>query len=528
MCGHGGIFVELVKKNIHMDRIKGQAATQITLEDDVNISDSKPDASKLIYDRGSVTLEEIKATEDHVTVKGKLHFLIMYLTEGEAPMPACMEGSLPFEERIYAEGVQSGDNVNVKWNLEDLTVGLINSRKLSIQALIAMKISAEMMYDEETAVDLYHEEPVEYRKKPLRIAQMSVRKRDIFRMKEELELPQNYPNIFQIIWQSMEPENVEFRAMDGKLGVQGELNAFFLYEGEGEEPTIRSYEVKLPFSGAIDCSGCEEGMAVDIDYSLGHKEVEIRPDFDGEQRVFAVEMVMDLDISLYEEERLDILSGVYGVVKEVEAVSKQAEFKGLFARPNGKMKVADRIRLGSSDTPMMQLLHSEAQVQMDNEEIVENGIHVRGTLNVQSLYVGSDEKTPYSSAKGSIPFSYVLDVPDINEHCTYKIQTDLEQLAVAMLDSGELDVKAVITFKAIVFEQRIEDIVTDIVVSDLDMNKLSDLPGIVIYIAKEGDSLWDVGKRYYVPISQIKETNDMTSEEIKPGDKLLIVKGLGN
>ena len=58
MCGHGGIFVELVKKKIHMDRIKGQAATQITLEDDVNISDSKPDASKLIYDRGSVTLEK--------------------------------------------------------------------------------------------------------------------------------------------------------------------------------------------------------------------------------------------------------------------------------------------------------------------------------------------------------------------------------------------------------------------------------------------------------------------------------------
>lgn len=528
MCGHGGVFVELVKKNIHMDRIKGQAMTQITLEDDVNISDSKPDASKLIYDRGNVTLEEIKATEDHVTVRGKLNFLVMYLTEGENPTPACLEGSLPFEEQIYAEGVQSGDNVNIKWNLEDLTVGLINSRKLSVQALMSLKICAEMMYDEETAVDLYHEELVEYRRKPLRIAQMTVRKRDIFRIKEELELPQNYPNIFQIIWQGIEPENVEFKAMDGKLAIQGDLNAFFLYEGEGEEQTIRSYEAKIPFSGSIDCSGCEEGMTVDIDYSLGHKEVEIRPDFDGEQRVFAIELVMDLDISLYEEERLDILSGVYGVVKEVDAVSKQAQFKGLFGRPAGKMKVADRIKLGAADTPMMQLLHSEAQVQIESEETVENGIHILGTLNVQSLYLSKDDKIPYGSVKGSIPFSYVLDMADIHEQCTYKLQSNLEQLAVAMLDSGELDVKAVIAFKGIVFEQRKEDIVTDIMVSELDMNKLSNLPGIVIYIAKEGDSLWDVGKRYYVPISQIKETNDMTSEEIKPGDKLLIVKGFGN
>ncbi len=524
--------MELVKKNIHMDQIKGQAATQITLEDDVNISDSKPDAGKLIYDRGSVTLEEVKVTEDHVTVKGKMQFLVMYLTEGEHPVPACLEGSLPFEEQLYAEGVQSGDSVNVKWNLEDLTVGLINSRKLSVQALISLRISAEMIYDEETAVDLYHEEPVEYRRKPLRIAQMAVKKRDIFRIKEELELPQNYPNVFQIIWQSIEPANVEFRAQEGKISIQGDLNVFFLYEpeasGEGEEQAVRSYETTVPFGGTIDCSGCEDGMAADIDYVMGHKEVEIRPDFDGEQRVFAMELVMDLDIALYEEERLDILSGVYGVVKEVEAVSKQAQFKGIFARPAGKMKVAEHLKTGASDVPMVQLLHSEAQIQVGNEEIVENGIHIQGTLNVQCLYLGSDDRVPYGSVKGQIPFSYVLEVPDINQNCIYKIQAGLEQLAAAMLDSGELDIKAVMDFRAIVFEQRKEDIVTDIVVSELDMDKLSGLPGIVIYIAKEGDSLWDVGKRYYVPISQIKETNDMTTDEIRPGDKLLIVKGLAN
>lgn len=522
--------MELVKKNIHMDRLKGQAATQITLEDDVNISDAKPDAGRLVYDRGSVTVEEVKVTEDHVTVKGKMQFLVMYLTEGEHPSPACLEGSLPFEEQLYAEGVQSGDSVNVKWNLEDLTVGLINSRKLSVQALISLRITAEMMYDEETAVDLYHEEPVEYRRKPLRIAQMAVKKRDIFRIKEEMELPQNYANVFQIIWQSIEPTNVEFRAQEGKISIQGELNVFFLYEpeasAEGEEQAVKSYETTIPFGGTVDCSGCEDGMAVDIDYILGHKEVEIRPDFDGEQRVFAMELVMDLDIALYEEERLDILSGVYGVVKEVEAVSKQAQFRGIFARPSGKVKVAEHLKAGEADVPMVQLLHSEAQIQIGEEEIVENGIHIQGALNIQCLYLSSDARAPYGSVKGQIPFSYVLEVPGINNNCIFKIQTGLEQLAAAMLDSSELDIKAVMDFRAIVFEQRKEDIVTDIVVSELDMDKLSGLPGIVIYIAKEGDSLWDVGKRYYVPISQIKETNDMTTDEIRPGDKLLIVKGL--
>ncbi len=518
--------MELVRKNIHMDRIKSQAATQITLEDDINISDSKPDAGKLIYDRGCVSFDEVKVSEDHVTVKGKLTFAVMYLAEGESMIPSSMEGCIPFEEQVYMEGVQGGDSVKAKWDMEDLTIGLINSRKLSVQALITVRLTSETMCDEETAVDLYHEEPVEYRKKPLEVLQMAVKKRDIFRVKEEIEIPQNYPNIFQIIWQSVDAERVECRPLEEKISIQGNLSVFFLYEGEGEESPVRAFEATVPFSGMIECHGSSEGMVSDIEHSIGNMEVEIRPDFDGEQRVFAIELVLDLDIDLYEETRLDILSGIYGVVKEVEAVSRPAQFRTFLGSPGGRTKVNDRMKLQGTDTHMMQLLHSEAQARVESKEVVENGIHVKGDLQVQTLYLSSDSKVPYGTVKGIFPFDYTLEVPDINANSIYKVDADVEQMTTSMIDSDEVDIKAVVSLKGTVFGNRTEDIVTDVAVSELDMNKLNELPGIVIYVAKEGDSLWDVGKKYYVPISQIKETNEMTSEEIKAGDKLLIVKGI--
>ena len=63
--------MELIKRNIHMDRLKCKASIQITLEDDINISDSRPDALKLIMDRGHVVIEEVRVTDDHVGVKGR-------------------------------------------------------------------------------------------------------------------------------------------------------------------------------------------------------------------------------------------------------------------------------------------------------------------------------------------------------------------------------------------------------------------------------------------------------------------------
>lgn len=192
--------MELIKRNIHMDCVKCKAQTQMTLEDDVIISDSRPDAAKLIMDRGNVIIEELKITDDHVNVKGKLAFNVLYLAEkgsqdaGRSDV-ANMEGSIPFDEMVFMEGIKSTDTVNASWDLEDLSINLINSRKMSVQSMISIYLVCEEICDEETAVDLYSQEPVEFRKKTLNIAAMSIKKKDIFRVKEEVEVPGSFPNI---------------------------------------------------------------------------------------------------------------------------------------------------------------------------------------------------------------------------------------------------------------------------------------------------------------------------------------------
>ena len=45
-------------------------------------------------------------------------------------------------------------------------------------------------------------------------------------------------------------------------------------------------------------------------------------------------------------------------------------------------------------------------------------------------------------------------------------------------------------------------------------------------MVREGESLWDIGKRYYVPISAIRQTNELASDEVKTGDRILIMRNL--
>ena len=64
--------MELIKKNIHMDRIKCQSAAQVTLEEDINVPDNKPDVGGIILHKAVIQIEEVKPTEDHVSVRGRL------------------------------------------------------------------------------------------------------------------------------------------------------------------------------------------------------------------------------------------------------------------------------------------------------------------------------------------------------------------------------------------------------------------------------------------------------------------------
>ncbi len=517
--------MDLIKKNIHMDRVRAEAVSQITLEDDMNIPESKPDVSSLNLEKGCIVIEEVRPGTDMVMIKGNLSFAILYHTAEEGSSLVLLEGRLPFEERINIQGVTAADTVDVGGDVEDLTVGLINSRKLSIQCLVTFHAQVDEIYDEEAPIGIAGSEEVEYRRLPMTLAQIAISKNDIFRLKEEVTLPGSYPNIFQILWNTVSLGDVEFKVMEEKLTVQGDVHLFVLYEGEGEEHPVRSFETTLPFSGVLECHGCREGMLPDIRYSVGSQELAVRPDLDGEERTIGMELTLDIVIRVYEEEEVELLTDLYGVSKEVGTVTHNANLRRLLSKVTGKTKVTDHMRIESGGAGILQLLHSEGRVSLDHQEVVENGILLQGSLSVKVMYITGDDEAPYAGAQALLPYQYLLDVPGISAQDLGKVRGDVEQLQVTMLDGEEMDVKAVICFSTTVFQNVPVELITQVTVSELDTEKLGNLPGMVIYIVKDGDNLWNIGKKYYVPVDNLRQINELSSDELKAGQKLLVVKG---
>lgn len=514
--------MELLKRNIHMDRVRAEAVTQFTLEDDVNVPENKPDISHLNLEKGEILIDEIKPAVDTVTVRGRLSYVVLYHTMEEGSSLVVLEGRVPIEEKINLQGVTPMDSVLIDGEVEDLTAGMINSRKLNLQSLITLTARVEELYDEEAPIALHGDEKVEYRRRPMNVAQIVICKNDIFRLKEEVSLPSNYPNIFQILWDNISLSEVEFKVTEEKLAVSGDVRLFILYEGEGEDHPIRSFETAIPFSGVLECHGCKEGMLPDIQYRLGQKELSVRPDFDGEERSIGLELVLDMGIRVYEEENLEIISDIYGVSKEITTVTHSANLRRLLTKVTGKTKVTEHIHVEGGT--VLQLLHSEGAASLEQQSTVENGILLQGSLQVKVMYITGEDEAPYGCTQAQIPYRYTLEVPDIAPEDMGKVHAEVEQLQVTMLDGEEMDVKAILCFSTVVFKNVPIEFISEINISDLDGGKMSSLPGMAVYMVREGDNLWNIGKKYYVPVQTLRELNGLDSDELKAGQKLLVVK----
>ena len=91
--------MDILKKNIRMSSRKSQAMNQITLEEDMNVPDSKADAAGIIQQRGRIKVEESKILENQILTTGYLEVWILYLSDSENHQVHRLQARLPFTEK---------------------------------------------------------------------------------------------------------------------------------------------------------------------------------------------------------------------------------------------------------------------------------------------------------------------------------------------------------------------------------------------------------------------------------------------
>lgn len=519
--------MDFLYRNIHMEQKKWETSAQMTIEEDVNVPDAKGDCLSILLKDTAFHVDETRAGRDQVVVKGNLQYQILYET-GEGGRLEQLTGNLPFEEVINVNGATPGDMAMAKGVIEDFKVSMINTRKIAIQSVVMLHVCMHQLLEEEWTDNIVNcGNDVERRFETKDVTQLCQKKSDVFRVKEEIELPGGYPAMQNLVWKHISLGDLEARPMDGKVSLKGELNCYFIYQAQGAVQTMKMLTKKVPFHGLIECSGCQSDMIVSVMPMLNQCTAEIKADFDGEDRVIFVETVLDLQIRVYAEEKISLLQDIYGIRQEMEPEVKNVQAPVLHVTGEGKCKLRQSHRLKEGTPKALQILHTCGTVFRDGENWEGNKLNLMGSVQFQVLYLTGDEEMPYAVTECMVPYALEMEGVGVTEKPVILVEPRMEQAESSLVDSEEMEFKGILAFNVLVFGSRTYQCVGSVQCKPLDTAKFAALPGMVMCFADQDTPLWEYGKRYYMPVEEMKRLNNMTADVLKAGESMLLVKGAG-
>lgn len=534
--------MQLNKIKLHSCTTFASAQSQITLDDDYNVPDYRPDIVKVLKEKGELHFDEVKAAAGAAWLKGRLVFRVLYRSDQENGKISCLKGEIPFQEKLNMDGVQEYDVIQASGEIEDLTIGVIHSRKISVRAVILLKTEEPREKEDELCVGIEADDGCEKRYRNTNILQLLCMKRDQCRQKSEITLPSSKPNVHEILWKSLEIRNLDTKMGQDGVKLSGEVLISVLYQEEEETDRVQWYETVIPLDCGVEC---DAGTEADIIYKVKARpasmELEVKPDYDGEERVLVLELVMNLDIRVWKEQEISMLEDVYSLKKEIIPVCTGVTLHHISVKNDSQCRLTEQMELAESQEKILQICSCEGTVHLESTELTEQGVRAEGILVTELLYITTDDQMPIGSAREIYPFEQLIEIPQQTARTERnkleelealerknKLQTELDcrisQLSAVMLDQDHVEIKAVIGLDLLAFEQEQIDNITDTREQPLDMEQLQKRPGLVGYIAKDGDSLWSIAKENHTTVEDILRDNHRTDENLRRGEKILIVK----
>jgi hypothetical protein len=426
---------------------------------------------------------------------------------------------------MVMEGAADMDPVRLSGEMEDLSVGLINSRKLSVRAVANLKACVEEQSEEQIVSGIEDDGQIRQKIQERELLGVIAAEKDVIRFRSEVKLPNAKPNIEKLLWQEVELRNVESGTANGRIHIQGDIYFGAVYLcGDGTQ--IQWMETMLPFSREVEGLELKTDNSPLLWLSIRPESIDVEPenDYDGESRIFGIEIAFAVDYKVWSVQKLPVLMDAYALDRKLTIQRAACESMCFLMKNEANLRLQDTVALEANQEKILQIGSCTGKITIDRATVEENGVRFEGVVTVHILYLTSEDNFPIAYTECMLPFEQLVEVNGIQKDTWYDYMTSLDQLQINLLDSSEFEVKAAFRITVLAFSKNCFEKIEGVGEEPLPMDELAGQPGLAGYVVQEEEDLWDIAKRYHTTTDEIAATNNLKHASVRPGTKLLIVK----
>lgn len=494
-----------------------ETVCRMTLEQEATteaiVPDACPDVWQVLDGEGRLFLQRKEAQEGKAECAGLIRTSILYQPEGGEGVRS-LEVTAPFSISPEVPRLTRQCALYVQARVLSVDVHLLNPRKVLVRVGYALEITGYA--PAALALAAGAEEPEQWglrqrMENRSTLSAVAVQEKT-FTYSDVLVLPSGKPEAEELMRTRADCVCAEAKVIGNKLVFKGEVTVQTLCRDR--EGGLFSSEFHLPYSQIMDAGEESEEGLCQLHLSLSEIHCTLNQE-DG--RSIQAELEMQAQAVIRKEQTCTLLRDLYSTSYEVETQEKEIALSHLSGQGEEQETLREVLEAGGELTDLydIQVRLGRTSQSWEGQERI-----LRQEAEIAALYRSAEGM---GCLHRTVTVSHRLTGQEAGD-CLFTCQL-LRDPNGSVTGKG-VEVAADLSFRWMTVEG---ETVTAIQTVNAGEKRTDgeDTPSVSLRTVKPGETLWDVAKSCAAGDREILEASGLTSEELYPGQMLLIPRRVG-
>lgn len=511
--------VEILKDVINHTHEKLGSVVSYISDCDVIVPDYKPDIMNILEVTAYEQINDKNVSRDYVTVSGTINYNILYVSDDEENYINSILYKTPFTNQIPVEGWDGDCNCIVKSNVVHTEYSVHNSRKFNVKCAVDMSADIYKKMQGEIVVSVNDETKLPCKTNLIECYNVCSVNEHTFCVEELCSLSDS-DHCSEVVKHSINVTNSEVKVVANKAIVKGDISVKVLYLSDS---ILKETESEIPFTQLIDLDISENDIIPTAEYFVKNTSVTCELDDDATMSKLKASAEICVILKLFAENRIQYVSDAYSPDFKTDISRTQIVVNGIEDTLSSQCIVSDYLKIKKGDT-IEKVLSLDTYTHIEKAEIENCGVKIKGFVNVSLIYNGDNNRV--SSVYSQIPYECEVEVNhpvSNNTKCICRVDDHMSSYNIDGTD--RVNVREVIKISCQLISENKIDVIDNIEFDETVKTDKTGQAGITVYFVQNGDSMWNIAKRYNTTGEEITAVNKLEKDcTLTAGQQLIIPK----
>ncbi len=502
-----------IKTSIYNHETVFKDTAEQPIDIDFTLPDYYPDISKILKCRAVPRISSKGINGNSVFAEGCVTVTVIYC--GSDNCISSYEYQYPFSKTVDTGVNTEGAMLTATAKCEYINCRAVTGRKIDIHGAVSIRITLKSNKLTDIVSDIDDCCIELLRGSVPATVPMGISDKYLM-LEEEIELGNGQPDVKCLIRYDADVVVNDTKILAGKSVVSGEMTVKILYLPENGA-ALQTVRYGLPFSQLIEIAGLTDGCDCESKASIAQLEVKPRATPDGSCRQFSLFAKLLVTSECCCNNDVAVIRDAYSRKYEADICKNEVCFNKICENISQSFNCKKTVEFPQGGIAAVCDMWCEAKT--DTVRFGEKCMTVNGTVTAFIIAIDNDGIPTFYEKSIDFECTY-----PITQECDCKCTPEISVLSASytLLDDCNIELRVDLKINAVIYSETQLPLIVDIKVNNAKPINRESRGAMTVYFASVGENIWDIAKKYFADIDEVKQINELT-ENILLCDRMILV-----